>query len=83
VTSALQGLIVASGLIVLHAPDGHEIFINPVEITMLHQKLEAGHGRFPEKASCMVNTTDGKFIAIVEDCLTVLKSIDDARRGTK
>jgi hypothetical protein len=76
-TTALQGLIVATGLIVLHAPDGHEVFVNPDEVTVLHQKLGAGKDTFTANASCLVNMTDGKFITVVETCLTVLKALDN------
>jgi hypothetical protein len=75
VTSPFQALIVASGLIVLHAPDGHEVFVNPQEITVLHQRLVPGESHFTEKATCLINTTDGKFITIVEDCFSVLDAI--------
>jgi hypothetical protein len=80
VTSPFQALIVASGLIVLHAPDGHEVFINPGEVTTLHQKLGAGKNTFTPDAACMINTTDGKFITVVENCLKVIDTIRGAQQ---
>jgi hypothetical protein len=79
-TSALQALIVATGLIVLHAPDGHEVFVNPAEVTLLHQKMGVGKGNFTEMASCLVNTTDGKFVTVTENCLKVLDAIKGAQQ---
>jgi hypothetical protein len=71
----VRALIVAAGMITLHAPDNHEIFINPAEITVLHQKLGEGKGTFTEKATCMINTTDGRFITVTESCLYVLRAV--------
>jgi len=78
-TNAFQGLLVASGLIVFHAPDGHEIYVNPAEITVLHQRLAPGESRFTEKASCLINTSDGKFVTVIETCFKVLDSIKGAQ----
>jgi hypothetical protein len=80
VTSPLQALVVASGLIVLHAPDGHELFVNASEITVLHQRLAPGESRYTEKASCLINTTDGKFITVIESCLVVLDALKHAQQ---
>lgn len=78
-TSPLQALLAASGLIVFHAPDGHEIFINPAEVTMLHQKLVQSKGNFTENANCLINTTDGKFVTVIENCLKVLDAMKAGR----
>jgi hypothetical protein len=78
--SALQGLIVASGLITLHAPDGHEVFINASEVTTLHQRMGAGKGTYTPDAACMINTTDGKFITVIENCLEVINTIRGAQQ---
>jgi hypothetical protein len=80
VTSSFQALIVASGLIVLHAPDGHEVFVNPGEVTTLHQKLGVGKGTFTADASCMINMTDGRFVTVVENCLKVIDTIKGAQQ---
>jgi len=79
VNSALQGLIAATGLIVLHAPDGHEVFVNPAEVTLLHQKL-TGKAGFVESATCLINTTDGKFVTVTENCLSVINAIKGAQQ---
>lgn len=79
-TSTFQAMLVASGLIVLHAPDGHEVFVNPGEVTVLHQRLAPGEHRYTEKASCLINTTDGKFITVIESCLAVLDALKHAQQ---
>jgi hypothetical protein len=78
-TSAFQSLVVASGLIVLHAPDGHEVFINQGEITVLHQRLAPGESKYTEKANCLINTSDGKFVTVIESCFKVLDTIRNAQ----
>jgi hypothetical protein len=78
-TSTFQTLVAASGLLVFHAPDGHQIYLNPQEITVLHQRLAPGESKYTEKASCLINTTDGKFITVTEDCLKVLDAIKAGR----
>ncbi len=78
--SAAQTLVVATGLVVFHAPDGHEIFVNASEITVLHQRMAPGESRYTEKASCLINTTDGKFITVIESCLVVLDALKHAQQ---
>jgi hypothetical protein len=77
--SSLSSLVVASGLVVFHAPDGHQVYVNPAEITILHQRLAPGESKFTERANCLINTTDGKFITVVESCLVILDAIKGAR----
>lgn len=68
---------VVFSIILLHAPDGREIDINPAEITSLREtmpddyddKLLAKHIR------CMVSMTDGKFANVVETCVMVREAI--------
>jgi hypothetical protein len=78
-TSPLRGLVVAGGLAVFHAPDGHQVYVNPHEITVLHQRLAPGESKYTERANCLINTTDGKFITVVESCLSVLDTIRGAQ----
>ena len=75
-----QVSVVAVGLVVLHAPDGHEVFVDPGEVTVLHQRLAPGEHRYTEKASCLINTTDGKFITVIESCLAVLDALKHAQQ---
>lgn len=56
-------------LIVLHNPDGHQIDINPAQVTSLRAAPE-GQARehFTGRVRCMINLTDGKFVTVVESC---------------
>ena len=56
-------------LIQLHTVDGGVIEINPREITTMRPRHE--HENFAKGAECMINMSDGKFVAVREDCVTV------------
>lgn len=56
-------------LIMLHGPEGQEIWINPDAVAALRSK-EKGQN-FPPGANCLVNLEDGKFAAVKETCAEV------------
>jgi hypothetical protein len=65
-------LELALGLVLLHGPDGRELYINPESITTMRatipgEKNKVIHGEI----KCVLNTTDGKFISVIESCETV------------
>jgi hypothetical protein len=69
-------------LIVLHTLDGREIDVNPDQITSMREAREdsADDKAFTKGVRCMINTTDGKFVSVVEDCATVRRLIEESRR---
>lgn len=71
-------------LVLLHSPAGHEIMVNPREVVAMHAKNpEQPNEHFTDAVQCMINTTDGKFITVVEPCDTVRRLLQSARRDTK
>lgn len=59
----------ATDLLELHGPDGQTVLINPGQINSLRQPTSVDLRRFfPKSTRCVVLTTDGKFIAVVEVC---------------
>jgi hypothetical protein len=64
-------------LIQLHSPNGGVIWVNPDEITSLQGPQ--GHKHFTDKAECLINLADGKFVAVTDDCTTVHKLMEDKR----
>ena len=68
-------------LIVLHSVEGHEIRINPAQINSLRAARPKGEGGklFTDEVKCMINTTDGKFINVIENCETVNRMLQEAR----
>jgi hypothetical protein len=70
-------LLIVLHLIVLHTVDGHEVAINPEQVTSLtagkpHQdnKLLANNVR------CVVGLTDGKFVSVSESCAAVRQLLE-------
>lgn len=68
-------------LLLLHAPDGHEVRVNPSQITSLHSpKLTGNDGTlFAKGANCRVGLADGAFVAVVEPCLVVQNMLEKAK----
>lgn len=73
--------VAASVLVLLHAPDGHEIHINPVTVTSMHAAIEGQKNKsVTEQVKCLINTTDGKFLAVVETCDVVRKLLEESAK---
>lgn len=63
--------LIATSLIVLHAPDGQVIYLNPEQVTNLRKPRGVNEGHFIKGTNCLVFTTDGKYFATVEPCTEV------------
>lgn len=55
-------------LVLLHAPDGREIRVNPDSITSMHAGTGSGNKLITEGARCLINLADGKHVAVAETC---------------
>ena len=55
----------------LHGPDGQTVFINDHEISSLRMPVVNDLRHFAKGTKCVVVTTDGKFVAVVETCVKV------------
>lgn len=67
------------GLILLHGPSGAEILLNPESITSMHFAMPGKKNELvAHQAKCVINTTDGKFISVLETCDIVRKLIKEA-----
>lgn len=62
-------------LILLHDPEGREIWINPETVVSLRPRGIDGH--FPKEARCLVNLDDGKFVAVRESCNGVREAVGE------
>ncbi|HEX3412865.1 MAG TPA: hypothetical protein VHT00_14190 [Stellaceae bacterium] len=58
-------------LILLHGPEGHEIYVNPDTVVAL--RGETGKQLLADQAGCLLLTTDSKFITVREPCADVRK----------
>jgi hypothetical protein len=67
---ALISLLAAS-FIILHAPDGQVIYLNPDQVTNIRKPRGTETGHFARGTNCVVFTTDGKHFATLEICESI------------
>jgi hypothetical protein len=74
--------LIASHLIWLHAPDGGDISVNIDEVVSMRgpKEQDTTNKLFTEKAGCLINTTDGRFITVRETCKEVMRIFVDTER---
>jgi hypothetical protein len=60
-------------LIVLHTVDGREITVNPAQITTMREAHDENDPKraFTPAVRCMINTSDGKYVTVIEECEAV------------
>lgn len=70
--------MIAVALLVLHAPDGHEIRVNPAFVTTLHATRPSGSPNklMTDEIQCVVYLTDGKYVSVVEPCADVQRMLE-------
>jgi len=66
--------VAALHLILVHAPDGQMIEVNPHEISSIREPRES-EGHFQKNVNCVLWMTNGKFIGVVEECDAILDMI--------
>jgi uncharacterized protein YlzI (FlbEa/FlbD family) len=67
-------------LIVLHTLDGHEVVINPKQVTSLRAAKDDQPNKFyTDDVRCIISLTDGKIITVPEHCDDVQKLLEDAQ----
>jgi hypothetical protein len=59
----------------LHGPNGQALFVNPAQITTLREPAGTDVRHFPKDTHCVVVTTSGKFLAVMEPCAAVRDAI--------
>jgi hypothetical protein len=69
---------IALGLVELTGPGGQVIEVNPNEIVSVREPRGADH--FGKDVHCLVFTSDGKYIGVVQTCEQV-KAIVDGGKG--
>jgi len=72
-------LFLAYHLILLHGPGGHEIDVNPHEVSSLRDPSVVYEGHFAKGTKCLVFMSNGKVVAISEECEEVKKMIEEAQ----
>lgn len=67
-------LLVTATLIILHTPPAERIDVNKDEIVMIREPRD-NDSLLSDNVNCIVLTTDGKFIGVVESCDEVREKI--------
>jgi hypothetical protein len=66
----------AAGLVLLHSPNGHGILINPAAVTSMQAAVPGkANANISEAVRCLINTSDGKFVAVIETCDQVREAL--------
>jgi hypothetical protein len=73
---ALDILLIAFSLVLLHRADGYEVIVNPSQVTSLRATIGRPSKLVPQGTRCMVGLTDGKFVSVVESCDEVRKLLE-------
>lgn len=69
-------LYLVAAWLTVTGPDNQEILLNVEEIVTLRPPRSVEH--FAAGAQCLINTVDGKFLAVMEPCSEVHHRIEKA-----
>lgn len=76
--SWLAALLIALDLLEVHGPDGQIALVNTHEIATLREPATFDLRRhFAKGSRCIILTTDGKFLAVVETCAELRAALRD------
>ena len=68
-------IILALVLVQLTKPDGQPIWFNPMATITVRPPTRSEH--FGAGVRCLINTPDGKFVAVTEDCAEVRAKLQE------
>jgi hypothetical protein len=73
--------IPAIALVLFTGAGGQSIEINSKHVVALRtpSKVPGGANYFGPGINCLINTVDGKFHAVTEDCVTVRRKVEEQR----
>jgi hypothetical protein len=70
---------IAAFLLFLHGADGHDVRVASEQITALHSPSQPRSAHYPEKAKCLINLADGKFVAVLESCPEIQRMLEQPK----
>lgn len=74
-------IILALSLVILTGPEKQRIEVNPEQVVSVRIPRNDDTQTYRSPAiKCLIHTTDGKFIAVVEDCMEVTRKLIEGRR---
>jgi hypothetical protein len=85
--SIAAALVVASvslielHLVVFHSVDGHEVAINPAQVTTMYAAKDDQENKlFVDSVRCVIGLTDGKFVTVAENCNVVKRLLEETAK---
>jgi hypothetical protein len=75
----LAAAFIALRLVAFTGPDHQAVEVNPQEVASIRQPRGSDH--FSSETHCVIYTTDGKFISVVETCEQVRARLEQAEPG--
>jgi hypothetical protein len=73
-------VILALQLAHFTGPNGQDIALNPEQVVTVRPKPKiADEAHFHSAIRCLIHTTDGKFIGVIEDCDLVQQRLEAGR----
>jgi hypothetical protein len=80
----MLALLIQLTLITVHGLDKQPVEINPHGIVAMRGPREAGEAKhLGPGAQCVIYTSDGKFIAVIETCEQVRKLVEDGKNENR
>lgn len=74
----LCAILTGLDLIEMHGPEGQRVLINPSAVTSIRAPLKTGDKFLPRGTRCLVLVTNGRLIALREDCDAVREALERA-----
>jgi hypothetical protein len=65
-------------LVSLIGPDGQHIEVNPAEVANIREPR--GQDHFDSGIKCVIYMSNGNFIGVIEDCVTVRGKLEGGKR---
>lgn len=74
-------VLIALHLVLLTTVDGHEVAINPAQVTTMYAaKDDEANKLFVNSVRCVIGLTDGKFVTVAENCNTVKQLLEESAK---
>ena len=70
----ITAILIAFHLVRFTGPDDQLIEINPDEVVALREPRDTEQ-HFHNKVNCLIFTSDGKFVGVIEDCIEAHKRL--------
>ena len=74
-------ILLAANFIQLAGPDGQRIEVNPELVVTVREPRDIAEDHFDPSIKCILQTADGKLVAVVTDCATVRTKLGE--RGSR